>query len=286
LSLRLHGYGSTLPAGAMARYQTDSFGVFEDRNNSYVSDGTSVLRFRAERPECDGHLDRSFYQKPQQQQWPLWGYCLLKLLRPLGYFCLHAAAVVAPGGLAVLIAGPSGSGKSTLTMGLIRAGWKYLSDDAVLLRCQGRTACALSLRRAFYVDASAARAYTDLRLGLAVPDAAGGLRRRLYVEDRYPQRLVAECVPRLLLFPTIVDTECSTLVGLAPVDAINHLLAASGPQLFDRHHMTEHMHVLSTTVRQAPAFQLSAGGDLHSHPHRLASLLEDAWKDQLCRASS
>ncbi|MDQ3915607.1 MAG: hypothetical protein M3323_09820 [Actinomycetota bacterium] len=41
---------------------------------------------------------------------------------------LHAAAVALDGRL-LLLAGPSGAGKTTLTLGLLRAGWTYFSDD-------------------------------------------------------------------------------------------------------------------------------------------------------------
>jgi hypothetical protein len=43
---------------------------------------------------------------------------------------LHAAAA-ARGGAAVALVGDSGAGKSTLVAGLVRAGWIYLSDEAI-----------------------------------------------------------------------------------------------------------------------------------------------------------
>jgi hypothetical protein len=42
---------------------------------------------------------------------------------------LHAGAVVAPDGRALLMPGPSGSGKSTTTLGMVAAGMGYLSDE-------------------------------------------------------------------------------------------------------------------------------------------------------------
>ncbi len=68
-------------------------------------------------------------------------HTLLVLLTRRGYFPLHAAALARavdgaesepPAG--VLMAAPSDSGKSTLAMGLVRAGWGFLSDDSILLR--------------------------------------------------------------------------------------------------------------------------------------------------------
>lgn len=46
---------------------------------------------------------------------------------------LHAGAVLAADGRAMLLPGPSGSGKSTTTLGLVRAGFGYLSDEFAVL---------------------------------------------------------------------------------------------------------------------------------------------------------
>jgi hypothetical protein len=47
-------------------------------------------------------------------------------------FAIHAAAV-AKGEYSLILPGPSGSGKSTLAVGLLTAGFNYLSDEVVLL---------------------------------------------------------------------------------------------------------------------------------------------------------
>jgi hypothetical protein len=270
--LRLHPSGSDVPAGSALRYFTDEFSILDDTAYSYVSDGVSVLRLDVDRAEADAYLDASFFQKPRPLQWQLWGFCLLALLRRFGYFCLHAAAVISPAGTGVLIIGPSGSGKSTLAVGLIRAGWRYLSDDAVLL-VNRATVSAVPLRTEFSIDADAAFAYADLRLGPEVPDAGGGLRRRVHIEDRYPHSRVDESVPTLLLFPSIVDADASALSPLGGIAAIGRLLAASGPQLFDRACMPDHVTTLRAVVRQSAAYTLEAGRDLHRHPERLLQLV-------------
>lgn len=54
---------------------------------------------------------------------------------------LHAGAVVDPSGNAVIFAGRSGAGKSTLLRALLPLGYRYLSEECVLLldrqRCRG-----------------------------------------------------------------------------------------------------------------------------------------------------
>ena len=57
-------------------------------------------------------------------------YQMLELVeaRLRGFVTLHAGAVAREGRL-LLLAGASGAGKTTLTLGLLRAGWTYFTDD-------------------------------------------------------------------------------------------------------------------------------------------------------------
>ena len=273
LTLRLHGRGAGIPDDAIPRFWTEGFGVFEGDGYSYVGDGATLLRVRMDRFEADAFLDESFFEKPRTLQWHFWSFCILKLMRPAGYFSLHAAAVVSPGGAGMLMVGPSGSGKTTLAVGLIRAGWRYLSDDAVLVRQGVDAMSVVALRTQFYVDASAAPSYVDLRLGHEVDDAAGSMRRELHIDDRHGDRRVAEAAPRVLLFPRIVDAEASAIGALDHVAALRNLLSASGPQLFDRMHMSEHLAALRSIVGQCVSYGLEAGRDLHRNPARVLELI-------------
>lgn len=59
----------------------------------------------------------------------LWYVGEYTVLAEKGLLLLHAGAVLAPDGRALLLPGASGSGKSTTTFGLVRAGFGYLSDE-------------------------------------------------------------------------------------------------------------------------------------------------------------
>ena len=272
-TLRLHTHRHSVPPGATIRYDTRDFVIFDDTNGSYVSDGSSTLHIRADQSQAEAYLDDSFHRKPRGLQWQFWSFGILTLLRPLGYFSLHAAAIVLPGGPGTLIIGPSGSGKSTLAIGLIAAGGGYLSDDAVLLCQRGQGVHALTLRTQFYVDGSAASSYPNVRLGQETIDAAGGVRRQFHIDEQYADRRVAELRPGLLLFPTIVDAQRSTIAKLDPPSALQRLLSASGPQLFDRASMARQLALLGCLVRQADAFRLDAGRDLHRRPAAVLDLI-------------
>jgi hypothetical protein len=271
--------GRCPPPWAREVFRADGFTGLEEADDFYLSDGASFMHLQAAQGQGTAHLVPTFFRKPLPVQRTFWAFGLLKLLRPHGFFSLHAAGIVSPAGTGVLLVGPSGSGKSTLTVGMLRHGWHYLSDDAVLLRRQQRHVIALAFRKYCAVDASAAAAYTDFSWGKTLPDSAGRTRIQLRLADAYPDRAVAQCVPRVLLFTKIVSAAHSTVRRVDPIHALQYLLAQSGPQLFDRRTMARHLDTLQYMVRQAIPCELCAGRDLYLRPDLLASLLDHAGEE-------
>jgi len=265
-----------VPSTANLLFQADGFSIFEDDSDCYVTDGFSAFHLKLDQLEGHAYLHPSFYSKPAGLQCNFWSFGLLKLLRSTGFYSVHAAAVAAHETYGVLIAGPSGSGKSTLAVGLIREGWQYLSDDAVLLGLRGRLVTAYALRKDFYVEASATSRYADLPIGPPIADSSGGSRCRLGLEKRYVHQKIESCIPKVVLFPKISEEERSRLSYVDPVTALKHLLNASGPQLFDRATMRQHLGTLKLLLNQAAAYRLQAGRDVRDNRAVLLRLLKGA----------
>ena len=178
--------------------------------------------------------------------------------------------------LGLLLVGASGSGKSTLAIGLIRQGWRYLSDDAVFLRYGSQGVEALACRRSFYIDAARSHDYSDLSLGEETPDSNGGRRRKVGINEFYPEQYVPRCRPRVVIFPRIKCQAQSTLIPVGGVRALGDLLAQSAPQLFDRSTMAKHLETLKRLLQQAEAYELHAGRDLYHEPAKLTGLIQEA----------
>ncbi len=123
-----------IPQDCREVLRTDDFLGYEVDDDFYLTDRFSVFHLRPTKGEGYARLALSFFAKPPLVQGNFWCFGLLKLLRPLGIYNLHAAGLASRDGGGILLVGASGSGKSTLAIGLIRQGWRYLSDDAVLLR--------------------------------------------------------------------------------------------------------------------------------------------------------
>jgi hypothetical protein len=264
-----------LPPMARIVFHAEGFWGLERGADFYLTDGDSLMHLQAGQGQGEVQLAPAFSRKPGRLQSTFWVFGLCKLLRPAGLYSLHAAGMVTPAGGGILVVGASGSGKSTLTIGLVRQGWRYLSDDAILLRQQPAGVAALVLRQHVYVDVCAAARYADLPLGEEVPDTAGHRRQRVRLEEAYPGQQVQTCLPCLLLFARLVPQPHSTVCRLEHRSALQSLLAQSGPQLFDRKTMPQHLEVLKHLVQQATPYELQAGHDLYQQPGRLVPLLQE-----------
>jgi len=265
-----------IPRNCREVLRTDDFLGFEANDDFYLTDRSSVFHLRPAKGEGYARLAPSFFSKPRLVQGNFWCFGLLKLLRPLGIYSLHAAGLANRDGAGMLLVGASGSGKSTLAIGLIRQGWRYLSDDAVILRHGSQGVEALACRRSFYIDAARSHDYSDLSLGEEAPDSNGGRRRRIGIDDAYPEQYAPRCLPRVVIFPRIKCQTQSTLMPVGGVRALGDLLAQSAPQLFDRSTMASHLETLKRLLQQTEAYELHAGRDLYHEPAKLTRLIQEA----------
>jgi hypothetical protein len=186
-------------------------------------------------------------------------------LRRCGLFELHGAGLVEPeSGEGVLVVGPSGSGKSTLATQLANAGWRYLSDDSLLLHDSGALVEARALRRQFAVTGPtvAAGVLQGFEDRLAEPAPFDPLKRRFEPQEVFPDRFKESCVPRAIFFPTVTHEESSGSRGLTQAETMRKLLRVSPWACYDRPAAAAHLGVLAGLARQAAGYELRAGTDL------------------------
>jgi hypothetical protein len=199
-------------------------------------------------------------------------------LRRCGLFELHGGGVVEPStGAGALFIGPSGSGKSTLTMQLAGVGWRYLSDDTLLLGSGGGDAgvAAWALRRAFAVTGPtiAASKLEGLDSLTTSPVPFDPLKRRFEPEKLFPGGFARSCAPRALVFPTVTHEPASSAEQLSQSATMARLLKMCPWSCYDRPAAREHLGLLSRLARQAVAFDLRAGRDLLGDFGRTAALV-------------
>jgi hypothetical protein len=185
-------------------------------------------------------------------------------MRRCGLFELHAAGVVTPSGEGVLVTGPSGSGKSNLTAQLATAGWRYLSDDTLLLYRGEAGVHAHALRKMFALTEevfSAARLMESPSIEITVAPF-DPLKKRFEPFAVFPGRFALSCTPARILFSRIDNRASSRMHLLNRAETMARLIRMCPWACYDKVTAETHLEVLGDLARQAQGFELAAGTDL------------------------
>ncbi len=187
------------------------------------------------------------------------------VLRRLGWYHVHGAALVDPSGRGWLLAGDSGSGKSTTTALLASNGWAVSTDDIGFLVNRGSAAAILGFHSPIALRAG----------GQRLLGAAGGVRlarrdKSGFLPEELGGRWVAEVVPEVIAFPRLGER---TGVGpMGPAEVLVSLVKWSQWVMYEPVHSQEHLDALGRMASQARCFDLTLGPDLFEHPERLLEL--------------
>lgn len=273
LRVTLSNGSPALPSCSQELFQQQGLSGYSAEGVFHLTAGCSLFTIRPSEYVGEVSLAQDFFARSRPQQQQFWAFGLLRLLRPLGVFGLHAAAVVTPSGRGLLLVGDSGSGKSTLTLGLVRSGWSYVSDDSVLLRSTAGIAEALALRKPLSIISAEAARYPEFEPAMTPTRRASDRKRRLDLRDHCPERFVPRVRPEILLLCRIIEGPDSQLRPVDAVAGLHALLEQSGLQLMEPSTAGLQLEVLRQLVRQCRIYWLSAGRDLYESPSRLAGLL-------------
>jgi hypothetical protein len=200
--------------------------------------------------------------------WDLFAMCTLASALLLGRMhraLVHAAAVVAPDGGAWLLAGDARAGKSTTSVNLIAAGWRFVSDDnVVLFRGPGGAVWVEGWPRRFHLDEGW--------------EAGAPLHRRGEVDphERWPGQWVRTAPLGGLLFPRVAADRPTELSPLPSPDALVALMRQSPWLLADRACAAEVLAFLRSACER-PAFSLRLGLDSWRDTERLLCVLRPLW---------
>lgn len=188
---------------------------------------------------------------------------LLRLVDRRGVRFLHAGAVSAAGGAALLV-GPSGSGKSTLALACLGAGLGYLGDDYVAIS-EGRGGP--------HVCSAYASAKLDER---ALELLGGGLRSLIVEAAEGPKKALFlpadRVVARAPLAAVVVPSPGGDRTRIEPVSPA-HALLAMAPSTMIQHPgrdagaLTEMRDLVTAT----PCWKLTMDRD----PHNAAAAVRD-----------
>jgi hypothetical protein len=192
------------------------------------------------------------------------------LLRRTGLYTLHATAL-ARDGRGVLISAPSGRGKTTSCLALLRAGYRFLSDDHPFLRDDARGPRVLSFPVKVDVTDRTVRFFPELQAASALL-RPGLFKRHFYVDEVYGDVVVDSCDPAVILLPQVTDCPTSRAEPLPRSRALEALLPEA-LLVLDRAVARRHFALMGRLVETAACYRLHFGRNVLELPRLVDRLL-------------
>lgn len=253
---------------------TTSYGlsISNKTDQTIITDGNSA--FSIDHPTGKGRITFHpfFAEKSPLAKSNFFLIGLIHLLAQYGYYDLHGAGLIDNGNSCLLL-GPSGSGKSSLALNLVKHGYGYASDDALLLKANENDVSVLSFRKHFYVDRLLAKRYPELECLFEHPDQKQNDKCFIDLEDVWPGRFKPQIVPSKIVFCRVSGAETSRIQPISKTDALLRLLPQSASIFFNKAFAQKQVAALRRLIEQTNSFQLDAGLDVYGNPRRAADLL-------------
>lgn len=191
---------------------------------------------------------------------------LVFVMRRLGWYHVHGAALIDPKGRGWLIAGDSNCGKSTTTALMATRGWQIGTDDIGFLAMRNDKAVSMGVRTRIALRPG----------GIALLGATGGAQDdRRKKESFWPEELggawAPVIVPEIVAFPRI--GERTSVERSTPRTALSNIVMWSHWVLYEPQFAQEHLDVLGKVARQSRCFDLTLGPDLFEDPDLLQNLI-------------
>ena len=191
---------------------------------------------------------------------------LIFVMRRLGWYHVHGAALTDPKGRGWLIAGASNCGKSTTTALLGTRGWQIGTDDIGFLAHRDNRIVSMGMRTRIALRPG----------GAALLGATGGIAmERRNKEGFWPEELGSRwapvVTPEIIAFPKI--GERTGVSKASPRTALSELVKWSVWVLCEPAYAQEHLDVLGAVARQSRCFDLTLGPDLFDHPDMLEEFI-------------
>ncbi len=130
----------------------------------------------------------------------------LLIFRPLslllikhGFFAIHAGCV-AKNGQGIIISAGFGRGKTMTALHLARKGFKFLSDEYLLLKESEGKIKAYAFPQRIGIKKNLINKFSELKFLRYRKDSPHG-KKRFWISEVYPYAAVKMCCPQLIIFP-------------------------------------------------------------------------------------
>ena len=271
------------PETAQELFTSSSLRVLKDGDFCYLVKEKAIFQLDLANSMGTGFMDSAFWEESPKSKQDFLMLSLLWLLRKHDLYGLHANGLDKDGSGALFIGG-TGSGKSTIALSLIRQGWDYLSDDAILIRDSANEVEAVAFQRGFFFDPYIANHYPELNKTMET--SSNGQKRFMDINTIYPDRFLPKCIPKALIFSKIVPQDKSCLIPIDRTKAMILLIENSGGIMVEKEMVVKQIEVLKHLTYQSNSYQLLAGHDLYEEPEKISEVMSGVMSESLLKDKS
>lgn len=241
--------------------------------NLVVTDGVSIAECETDRGSINMFLEEKMLSEERFFPFVFFYLILMEMLRYCGFYYVHSSCI-SINGKALLIPGDTGSGKTTLCITLLREGYRYLSDDGVLLKREDGDVRVLALPGEFHIDPLISSRFKELESVKRGEKYGKGPKRAFLADDIYPDQFVSDALQRFIIFPEITDMEKSSLEKISRADALALFIPHSLLVMMDKEIAQPHLETLKRTVEISDSYRLKSGRDLLDNPVKVVSMIK------------
>jgi hypothetical protein len=200
------------------------------------------------------------------------GSSVLEALKYYGLYPVHAAALQG-NGIRCLVSGDGGCGKTTTTLGLVREGFQFVSDDSLFLREARDGIIASPLYTHVNVDQNLADRFPEIleSRDIIIPER---VKKSIDVTKPYPHEYIPSLRPDVIIFPEIVSSQKSSLEPINEMATYSLLLEQTILPV-DNDTSRKQLKIIELLVKQSRGFKLLSGKDIYDDPRNLVYLMSE-----------
>jgi hypothetical protein len=261
-----------IPAEAVRAINAPDVSCYKNgKNTYYASDDGSVVCLDPARRKAKGYLREEVLRR-SAKLFALIGAPFADILKYNALYSLHSAALYS-NGVGYLFSGESGSGKTTTTLSLVCNGFKYVSDDSLLLEDIDGEIIAHSLTKTFNVDRDLAGRFSGVVREEILP-AGRGTKTPVHIDQHIPDSFIPHLRPDVVVFLKIIPEKKSNIYPLNQVEVFRRLLKQT-VLAADKEVSQNQIKTLGRLVRQVRGFELLSGRDIYEDPACLVNLMAE-----------
>jgi hypothetical protein len=259
-----------VPISSVQAFKTPSVTSYSDDKVIYFTsaDG-SIICLNPNTRDARGFVKKEILSDSMKLA-SLVGVSLTEALKYDGFYFLHSAALYS-NGIGLLISGDGGCGKTTTSLGLVRAGFRYVSDDSVFFEDLNGEIVICPLYTSFHIDRDLIERFPEvtLRKNLHIPE---GIKVSVDVSQSFPGSFIPYIRPNVIIFPKISSKGESQLHPISQMEVYMRLLKQI-VLVSDKVISKNQLKALEKLVKQTVGYELLSGRDIYEDPKKLINLI-------------